>query len=134
MTDGGIPDFLTKNLLHTKDKPPLPNRFSIVVASPADTGRNKLIKIEQLENPAELGRIDVVVEDEGRHWKLTTRNVRRFSMERVFSVWDHLSEETVPRSISIEGYFFEPLRSRINYKVHHYFRDGSGWEVRNSCP
>lgn len=51
MTDGELPTFLGHYLQENPVIPHLPNRFSIVVANPADMGARGGIIVDQLDVP-----------------------------------------------------------------------------------
>lgn len=51
MTDGGLSPFLEYHLQENPVIQPLPDRFSVVVANPADMGSRGGIVIDQLDLP-----------------------------------------------------------------------------------
>jgi len=63
--------------------PPLPRRFAAVTLNPSSSGGRGGLRIEQLQVPYRLARIDVDCSPEGTSgpWQLRTENVRRFTFE-----------------------------------------------------
>jgi len=49
MTDGALSTFLSHYINEQPEIPPLPSKFSIVVANPADMGSRGGVIVEQLE-------------------------------------------------------------------------------------
>lgn len=113
MTDSRLPEFLRHHLNDKPVVPELPDKFSLVVANPADMGSRGGIIVDQLEEPdryvhtdstpcpvtafltchPRIGRIDVEVQ--GSTWSLTTSNIRRWHFAGLRSYTSEYPERVI---------------------------------------
>lgn len=112
MTDGRLGSFLEYYLQEKPEIQTLPDTFSVVVASPADTGARGGIVVDQLEIPDQIGRIDVKVS--GEFWDLKTSNIHRWHFEK-----PRPTETSLPSRVIVDDHV---LALDVTQKSKHY-----GW-------
>lgn len=84
MTTEPMLKFYLKHLEPPNPPAPVPDQFSFVVSDAYEFGSQHGIQIDQLLRPDALARIavDTSASKVTKTWKLTTRNVRRFRLDR----------------------------------------------------
>jgi hypothetical protein len=120
MTHGGLPQFLTHFLNEKPIISNLLNKFSIIVANPADTGPRGSISVDQLEEPDKIGRMDVEIN--GDTWVLTTSNIRRWHFDNPREY-----ESQPPRRIIVDGYQIM-RKDTANPSITYLLSNIGGWQ------
>ena len=90
MCTPALQKFYSDILAGASRSPQLPERFSIVVADPADMASRGGIVVDQLRDPDQLGSIEVNPSSTSDVWTLTTSNILRF----------HIRLADAPRNLS----------------------------------
>ena len=77
--------------------PKLPQKFTVIVANPADMGPRGSVLVDQLISPDQLGKVEVVMTPTLASWVLKTSNILRF----------HLcltnASDTLPRNLVVDN-------------------------------
>lgn len=102
MTDGSLPAFVNHYINEQPKIPPLPSKFSIVVANPADMGPRGGVIVEQLEVYDQLGKINI-------DWTNTTTWVMRTSNIRRWRIGKERPGLAHPREILLDNQSFRIL-------------------------
>ena len=101
-----------------------PQKFSVMVADPADMGSKYGLVVDQKLCSDQLGRLDVLTDNIGVIWQLQTSNVLRF----------HIDIESImgnaPKTVVIDGHAVNlPSESNKTEFTFSQSRNGS-WSVR----
>ena len=78
METGSLRRFYTDGLNASRSKVDLPLQFTFVVPNSGDMGSRGGIMVDQLSSPDQLGRIDVVRNENSSTWVIKTSNIHRF--------------------------------------------------------
>lgn len=125
MSTSPLRKFYAATLSREAKSPALPQDFSIVVANPADMGPRGGLVVDQLDNPDQLGKIDVRRALSTSTWVVQTSNIRTFHFVPSNSV-------KIPLELIVDN---DLLRLSLHEDIFSGWlirSKGSHWRVRTS--